>query len=157
VKLFALIGVLAMGMALLGCGGSSSTTKSTPAETTQSAAESIAAIARLPRPKVRVPKGPPPSKLVVRDLREGFGMPIKPYREISVNYVSVDYRTGKLVEFYWRPPFTMEFGPKMEIEGWEKGLAGMKVGGRRELIIPSELAYGTGPLVYVIDLLKVNK
>ena len=109
-------------------------------------------------PKVRVPNGPPPKQLVVRNLREGSGAEVKPGDDIAVDYVGVNYKTGKKFESTWERPepgtFTLSSGEL--IKGWLDGLKGMKVGGRRELIIPSKLAYKTGPLIYVIDLVSVK-
>jgi len=109
-------------------------------------------------PTVHVPKGPPPKKLIVRELKRGSGTMIEPYTKISTHFVGVTYSTGKPYEVRWKGyPFTIDFGPGEEIKGWEKGLVGMRVGGRRELVIPSKLAYGKGAMVYVIDLLSVEK
>jgi FKBP-type peptidyl-prolyl cis-trans isomerase len=111
-----------------------------------------------PKPKVAVPAEPAPRRLVVRDLAAGSGEEIRPHSVIALHFVGVNYRTGQEFESTWskKSPLTIEFGRGQEIVGWEKGLAGMRVGGRRELIVPSKLAYGTGPLVYVVDLLSVE-
>jgi peptidylprolyl isomerase len=97
---------------------------------------------------------------VVRDLKKGSGraIPPKSFVTIHTNYVAVNYKTGKTSEVRWRPTggFNIEFGPGIETEGWEKGLVGMKVGGRRELRVPSRLAYGHGALFYIVDLLAVK-
>jgi peptidylprolyl isomerase len=99
--------------------------------------------------------------LVVRDLRKGFGpaIPLKGDVRIDTNFVSLDYRTGKPHEIRWGPggAFNIGFGPGIEIKGWEKGLVGMKAGGRRELRVPSRLAYKNGAILYVIDLLAVDR
>jgi peptidylprolyl isomerase len=111
-------------------------------------------------PKVRLPPGPPPKKLLVKDIRRGAGASVPPRGgvKIDTNFVAVSYRTGKTYEVRWKPDgsFDIGFGPGSEIKGWERGLVGMKVGGRRELRVPSKLAYGQGALVYVIDLLAIE-
>jgi peptidylprolyl isomerase len=120
------------------------------------------------KPKVEVPKGPPPKKLVVKDLEEGKGPAAKLGDEVSVEYVGVVYKTGKQFDASWdrgEEPFTFELGSGGVIAGWEQGIEGMKVGGRRELIIPPELAYGSegggsippnSTLIFVVDLLAIN-
>lgn len=107
-------------------------------------------------PAVSIPSGPPPGHLVVKDIKVGTGAPIQPRSAISTRYIALSYRTGKPVEVKWAKPFELQFSPGLEIKGWEIGLKGMKVGGRRELIIPPKLAYGTETLAYVIDLLSVE-
>lgn len=119
-----------------------------------------------PKPKVKPPGGPPPKNLVVKDLIEGHGPPAKDGDELTVEYHGIFYTTGKLWSSTWiNTPFPLTFtlGSGEEMEGWEKGLRGMKLGGRRRLVIPPNLIYsqprGTGPedtLLYVIDLLALN-
>jgi peptidylprolyl isomerase len=111
-----------------------------------------------PKPKVQVPNGPPPEKLVIEDLAEGSGAAAKAGDELYVHYVGVNYRTGEEFEDAWDPirPFEFGLGAGEVIQGWEKGLKGMKVGGRRELIVPPNLAYNKDTLIYVVDLLATN-
>jgi peptidylprolyl isomerase len=112
------------------------------------------------KPKVEVPKGPPPKKLVIKDLEPGSGPEAKLGDEVTVEYVGVDYKTGKQFDASWDrgEPFTFELGVGGVIAGWEQGIEGMKVGGRRELIIPPNLAYGPekGTLVFVVDMLAIE-
>jgi peptidylprolyl isomerase len=113
-------------------------------------------------PKVKLPPGPAPKHLVVHDLKVGSGPAIPAGKQVGVrtNYVSYSYRTGKRLELRWAPTggaFNVEFGPNLVVEGWEKGLVGMKVGGRRELEVPSRMAYGEGSIFYLVDLLEVEK
>lgn len=148
--------VIAVGLA--SCGGQGSGGSST-------VAESGVTLTRISDPsgppKVRLPPGPPPQHLVVKDIRPGSGVaiPRKGGVKIRTNFVAVSYRTGKPYEVRWSKhgSFNIGFGPGIEIKGWEKGLPGMRVGGRRELLVPSKLAYGEGALLYVIDLLGIEK
>jgi FKBP-type peptidyl-prolyl cis-trans isomerase len=119
-----------------------------------------------PKPTVQVPKGPPPNHLVVRDLKAGDGVEAKPGDQVSVQYVGVLYSDGKQFDSSWDrgQPFSFQLGGGQVIKGWDEGVAGMKVGGRRELIIPPNLAYGpqgqpptipaNATLVFVIDLVS---
>ncbi len=142
-----------VALAVAGCGSSSGET-TTAAEKT--------------KPAVTVPKGAPPKKLVIREIEAGSGEEATSGSEVTVQYVGVDYKNGKEFDSSWSrsEPFTFTLGESQVIPGWEQGVEGMKVGGRRELIIPPELAYGEagsppaiGPnetLVFVIDLLEVG-
>jgi peptidylprolyl isomerase len=117
---------------------------------------------------VTVPKGAPPKKLVVKEIEKGSGATAKSGDEVTVQYVGVDYKNGKEFDSSWsrNEPFPFQLGAGQVIPGWEQGIEGMKVGGRRELIIPPSLAYGApgrlpaiGPnetLIFVIDLLGVK-
>ncbi len=120
------------------------------------------------KPKVTVPDGAPPAKLKIEDIEEGTGPAAEAGSQISVNYVGVNYSNGEEFDssFNTGAPFDFQLGAGMVIPGWDQGLEGMKVGGRRQLVIPPELAYGPqgsppviGPdetLVFVIDLLGVQ-
>lgn len=107
-------------------------------------------------PKVTVPPGPPPDHLVIKDLKKGSGLVTKPYSRLAVNFVAVDYKSRKVFETQWSRPFIFEYDHGLPMSGWEKGLRGMKVEGRRHIVVPSRLAYGQGALVYVVDLLSVE-
>jgi peptidylprolyl isomerase len=120
------------------------------------------------KPTVEVPKGPAPKTLVVKDLKTGDGAEAKSGDQVSVQYVLADYESGKELESSWDSgqPFAFQLGGGQVIPGWDQGVAGMKVGGRRELIIPPDLAYGAqgqpptipanATLVFVIDLVSVG-
>jgi peptidylprolyl isomerase len=153
-------------LAFAGCGGSSdsSTGSSESTSTSTSTSEPTAKT----KPKVTVPKGAPPKQLEVKELEEGSGAEAKSGDEVTVQYVGVDFKNGKEFDSSWsrNEPFSFKLGAGEVIPGWDQGVEGMKVGGRRELIIPPELAYGEagappaiGPnetLVFVIDLLEVS-
>jgi peptidylprolyl isomerase len=116
-------------------------------------------------PKVTPPAGPAPTKLVTKELIAGTGAEAKAGDTVTVNYVGILYKGDKEFNASWetKQPFTFPLGKGAVIKGWDQGIPGMKVGGRRELIIPATLAYGkTGsppkippnaPLIFVVDLL----
>jgi|SRR5271165_1935713 len=122
-------------------------------------------------PTVTPPTGPPPSKTQIREIVTGTGMEALPGDTLTVNYVGVLYSGGALFDSSWRRDkrFTFKLGTSQVISGWDEGVTGMKVGGRRELIVPASQAYGaqglaTRPvaippneaLVFVVDLLDVT-
>jgi peptidylprolyl isomerase len=117
-------------------------------------------------PHVTPPSGPPPSKLVTKEIITGTGAEAKTGSAVAVNYVGALYKTGKVFDASWKrnEPFTFTLGKGQVIPGWEQGIVGMKVGGRRELIIPSALGYGAKgsppsippneTLIFIVDLLS---
>ena len=120
------------------------------------------------KPVVTVPKTAAPTKLVTKDLVQGTGATASQGKTVTVNYVGVLYKNGKEFDSSWsrNQPFTTALSPGSVISGWVQGLNGMKVGGRRELIIPPSLGYGkagspptippNSTLVFVVDLLSVQ-
>lgn len=116
-------------------------------------------------PKVTPPKGPPPSKTVTTEIIRGTGAEAKVGNPIVVNYVGALYANGTVFDSSWtrEQPFSFTLGTHATIPGWEKGIVGMDVGGRRELIVPPAEAYGAEgkppkvppneTLIFVIDLL----
>jgi peptidylprolyl isomerase len=119
------------------------------------------------QPTVTVPSGTPPRKLESADLIEGSGAAAADGDTVTVQYVLATYSSGKVIQSSWTSqPFTFTLGHGQVIPGWDKGVVGMKVGGRRELLIPPSLGYGAqspGPgiapndtLVFVIDLQKIG-
>lgn len=120
------------------------------------------------QPKITVPKGPPPKELEIKDLVKGRGATATRRRRARVNYLAVIYSTGReLDNSYQRgQPIDFTLGSGEVLPGWDQGIAGMKVGGRRRLTIPPELAYGEQgsppdikpgeSLIFVIDLLGVQ-
>jgi peptidylprolyl isomerase len=174
-KLLLIVGVCLALLIVAGCGSDdSSTTSSSSGSTEESSAPEEAesseaeSTKKKTKPKVTVPKGAPPKQLVTKDLEEGSGAEAKAGDEVTVQYVGVNYKTGKEFDSSWSrsEPFTFPLGEGFVIPGWDEGVAGMKVGGRRELIIPPELGYGsTGSppaippnetLVFVVDLEAVE-
>lgn len=114
------------------------------------------------KPQITVPTGPAPAELVIEDIVVGEGAAAAPGALVNVHYLGVDYDTGAEFDSSWNRGESLEFPLDGLIAGWQDGIPGMKVGGRRQLVIPPELAYGpagTGhqlagkTLVFVIDLL----
>ncbi len=170
-----LISLLALLAAVVvaGCGGSS---KAAGIDTAPSGGPTETQIATTPKPPpalakkpvVTVPTGPAPTKLIVRDLVVGTGQTAKKGDTVTVNYVGVLYKGGKEFDSSWKTgqPATFPLSTGGVIAGWVNGLPGMKVGGRRELIIPAAQAYGkagrpptippNSALVFVVDLLSIS-
>ena len=179
----------ALGIGLGGCGGGSkapgvvlapqggATSQQATAAVTTPTTTTTTATVRTPtsgplskEPVFSVPTGAPPATLKEIDLITGTGATAAKGDEVTVNYVGKLYSNGKVFDASWNRHQTFgpfELGVGAVIKGWDQGLIGMKVGGRRELIIPPSLAYGkTGSpptipanaaLVFVVDLLKVSK
>ena len=127
-----------------------------------------AAVVATEKPKVPKPTGAPPTDLVQDDITKGTGAAVVPGQVVTVHYVLVTFDDGKEVETSWGTnPITFTLGDGEVIEGWDKGLLGMRVGGRRRLVIPPRLAYGEGPpgpgnelagetLVFVVDVISTG-
>jgi peptidylprolyl isomerase len=119
-------------------------------------------------PTIKLPTGPAPTQLQVKDLKTGTGAEAKAGDQVSVQYVGVLYDNGAKFDSSYDhgQPFSFKLGSGAVIPGWDQGVAGMKVGGRRELTIPPDLGYGAqgqppsipanATLVFVIDLISVG-
>ena len=187
------LSIVAIALAAAGCGSSnktadipsgdgSTTDTSAPAETTattDTTSTSTGTPGETPKvanasdlkskPQIAKPSGDPPSKLIVKDLVVGKGAKLKSGQTATVHYVGISWSTGKQFDASWDRKQTISFpiGVGQVIPGWDKGVPGMRVGGRRELVIPPDQGYGAsgsppaiGPnetLVFVIDLKKISK
>jgi peptidylprolyl isomerase len=120
-------------------------------------------------PTVTFPSAAPPTSLVKEDLIAGKGAVAAAGDTVTVQYVGASYQIQKVFQASWNTagPFSFALGEGQVIPGWDQGVAGMKVGGRRELIIPAALAYGGTPppgsgippnetLIFIVDLLNVK-
>ena len=120
------------------------------------------------KPEVEIPDGPPSYQLEIDDLDVGDGDEATAGKIVEVHYVGVSWQTQQQFDASWDRGDTFKFklGRGQVIPGWDQGVEGMKVGGRRRLTIPSALAYGARgaggvikphePLVFVVDLLGVS-
>jgi peptidylprolyl isomerase len=156
---------LALAVAVGGCGGGSD---SSSGSTGSSESSEPANTDLSKKPVVVVPKGVSPKKFAYRELVEGTGPAAKAGDKVSVQYVGVGFDTEKEFDSSWsrNEPFSFTLGAGEVIKGWDKGVEGMKVGGRRELLLPGDLAYGAagsppkiGPnetLIFIVDLLEVE-
>jgi len=120
------------------------------------------------RPTIAKPEGDIPFELGIEELAVGDGAEATPGKKVTVHYVGVAFRSGEEFDPSWNrgEPFRFKLGRGQVIPGWDHGVAGMRVGGRRKLTIPSALAYGARgaggviephePLVFVVDLLAVD-
>jgi len=118
------------------------------------------------KPKIARPSGPTPSTLVKKDLVVGKGATVKEGDSITVEYVGLSFSNGQQFDTSWgRSPATFQLAQGQLIDGWVKGIPGMKVGGRRELVIPPDMGYGAQgqngilpneTLVFVIDVKKIG-
>jgi peptidylprolyl isomerase len=148
-------------------------TTTTSSTTTTTTSSSLTAIANpLPAgtsgvaPTVTVPTTPPPTVEESADLIKGTGATLKVGDTFTAQYVLADYASHKVLQSSWSSgPFTAQLVSGQLIQGWINGMPGMRVGGRRELIIPPSLAYGSASqngipgndtLVFVVDLLKIK-
>ena len=117
------------------------------------------------KPEVDFQEGPAPTELVIKDLVVGTGSEATPGAKVTVHYVGVEFESGEQFDSSWDRGESIEFPLRGLIAGWQEGIPGMKVGGRRKLIIPPVLAYGPAgaghrlsgrTLIFVIDLLDVQ-
>ena len=152
---FAALAAVIVGAVLIGRGGSDDGGSADNTDTST-------------KPEVEIPDGPPPEELVVEDIVTGDGEEARAGDTVSVNYVGVDYETGEQFDASWDrgEEFPFRLGGGEVIPGWDQGVEGMKVGGRRQLVIPPDLAYGAqgqppeiapnATLVFVIDLVAIQ-
>ncbi len=113
------------------------------------------------KPEIEFIEGPAPIELVLTDIVVGDGPEALPGATVEVHYVGVDFETGEQFDSSWDRNESISFPLQGLIAGWQEGIPGMKVGGRRQLVIPPALAYGESgghrlagrTLVFVIDLL----
>jgi peptidylprolyl isomerase len=120
------------------------------------------------KPEIDFPGGPPPEDLQITDITVGDGVEATSGSTVKVHYVGVAYSTGDEFDASYNRGAPLEFplGAGYVIQGWDQGVAGMKVGGRRQLVIPPHLGYGDRgaggaikpgeTLIFVVDLVEVK-
>ncbi len=168
-----------IALALVACGGSDERDTPTAAQPTATPTPIIEKVDGSPtplpevtpsgrkEPRLRARASEPPADLVVRDLKRGDGAEATPGKTLTVDYKGAHYDSGKAFDSSWSTgqPFTFLLGANQVIDGWDEGLEGMRVGGRRELVVPPDLAYGdhgqgailpNETIVFVVDLLDVR-
>lgn len=146
-----ILGVL-LALAGVGCGDGGETDTQT---------DELSALAQkfLNAPEVEPPEGPPPNKVVIKEVKPGSGEIAKKGDQVLVHYRGIDYGSGKEVYFEWRPRPPIPY-PRLGFEegepGLQQGIVGMREGGRREVIVPARLASINKPLVYLVELVSVK-
>jgi peptidylprolyl isomerase len=122
----------------------------------------------LSKPIIEHPDGPAPADLQIDDIVVGDGKEATPGTQVVVHYVGVAHSSGEEFDSSWsrNSPFQFGLGAGQVIQGWDQGVAGMRVGGRRQLTIPAKLGYGDRgaggvikggeTLIFVVDLLDVR-
>ncbi len=186
-RLFALLAVIAVFAA--GCGDdndksdkaetsdapAAAATETTTEPAEEPAAKSGGAVAvsngadLKSKPKLATPEGDPPTELIKKDLVVGKGPAAESGDTVSVQYVGISWSNGQQFDASWdrgAQPFSFPLGGGQVIAGWDEGVAGMKAGGRRELVIPPDKGYGpqgappdiapNETLVFVVDLKRIG-
>jgi peptidylprolyl isomerase len=167
------------GVAVLALAGCNSSPSGSPASSTTPSTAAPTTVATVPvqdpspagtfgtAPTINVPPGAPPTQLAGSDLIVGTGPVVKMGDKVTAQYVLATYSTGQQIQTSWTSsPFSFVLAKGKIIDGWVGGVPGMRVGGRRELIIPPSLGYGsTSPtqgiapndtLVFIVDVVKVG-
>ncbi len=180
IRSWSLVALAMTALGLAGCSSSSSSpTKTASPNTTAAPTAPGSTVATVPvqapspagsfgtKPTITVPSGAPPTQLESSDLIVGTGPAAKAGDNVTVQYVLATFSSGKEVQASWdSQPFAFVLGEGNVIKGWDQGVLGMKVGGRRELVIPPSLGYGAqspGPgiaandtLVFIVDMVKIG-
>ena len=117
------------------------------------------------QPEIDFPGGDPPTELVITDISVGDGPAASPGAKVTVHYLGVEFESGEEFDSSWGRGEPIEFPLAGLIQGWQDGIPGMQVGGRRQLIVPPDQAYGQAggghrlsgkTLIFVIDLLETS-
>lgn len=147
----------ALSIAFLGCGGSDGTDgTSGPRTVDRDVVDTAALEAKIGYP---VPKAPPHegklTKLVVRDIKVGKGPPARWGDEVNVHYVALVYQTGEIYDQHWQgvDTFLFNLDGKSFGVGWQRGIEGMRVGGKREILVPKRLLFEDDDVAYMVTML----
>jgi FKBP-type peptidyl-prolyl cis-trans isomerase len=159
--------VLVLALSLAACGGDDGGDSAATATPKATATPDNTDVTK--KPTVTVPDELPPDKLQSVDIVKGKGPAAKKGDKVSMQYVGLTWSTSVEFDSSWErgEPYTLTLGKGEVIPGWDQGIPGMRKGGRRELTIPAELAYGAqgsppdiGPnecLRFIVDLVKLKK
>jgi peptidylprolyl isomerase len=177
VKLLSITLALLLGAWIAACGGDDSSTGETAATPAPTEAPKLGNVDEIAagitkktnkEPKIVTPTGAPPTKLVIKDIVKGKGPKAKPGDTLTMQYVGYSWSNGQKFDASWDrgQAFPFQLGAGMVIPGWDQGMAGMRKGGRRLLVIPPDLGYGEagaggaiGPnetLIFAVDLKKIG-
>jgi peptidylprolyl isomerase len=177
-RLLTLTAALLLVLGVAACGDDDNSaegeTAATPTATEAPAAPNTDAIAAgitkntKKEPQIVTPEGAPPTELITEDIVKGTGKKAKAGDQLTMQYVGYSWSNGQKFDASWDrgEPFQFQLGAGMVIPGWDQGLVGMREGGRRLVVIPPDLGYGSagaggaiGPnetLVFAVDLEKIN-
>lgn len=152
------------GAGVCGCACGYSLSELTATETEKTVRMVSMSETPLTKPEIEFPEGPAPTELLIVDVIEGSGDEAQASSTVDVHYLGVDYESGEEFDSSWSRGESINFPLRSLIQGWQVGIPGMKVGGRRKLIVPPAQAYGTSgahplggkTLIFVIDLLGVS-
>jgi peptidylprolyl isomerase len=147
VKKVGLISVILVLFSLVACGSGSNDPET----------RTDVVVWRKGEPTAIIHRGLLPKKLIVKDLHVGSGAVLEKNDFATLKYKSFDYRTGQRYEDWWTVPFHTGFGKGESLAAWESGLKGMRVGGRRVLIVPAKEAYGHVPVFYILELVSARR
>jgi peptidylprolyl isomerase len=161
-KIFISIIIATTALSLTACGGS--TVTSSTESSSDSALPTVSDNAGA-KPTISKPEGAAPTTLITKDIIEGSGVAAVATSTMTVHYTLLTWSKGEVVESSWDSGSPATFPLANVIAGWQQGIPGMKVGGRRLLVIPSDLGYGAqgageaiGPnetLVFVVDVIGI--
>ena len=161
---FTMVGAIFLGVTSMSDSGMSDSSSSSSSSGSASALPVVTANAG-EAPSISAPSGTPPAELTTSDVIVGTGAEVLPTSTLTVHYTLMAWSTGQVIESSWDSGSPATFPLANVVEGWQKGLPGAKVGGRRLLILPPEMGYGpagSGPvgpnetLIFAVDIIGVS-
>ena len=161
---FTMVGAIFLGVTSMSDSDMSDSANSAGTSSSASALPVVTANAG-EAPSISAPSGTPPAELTTSDVIVGTGTEVLPTSTLTVHYTLMAWSTGQVIESSWDSGQPATFPLANVVEGWQKGLPGAKVGGRRLLILPPEMGYGpagSGPigpnetLIFAVDIIGVS-
>jgi peptidylprolyl isomerase len=165
VLVFIMLGAILLGVNSMSDSTVSDSRSSTSSSTAGSSALPLVTANAGEAPTITAPTGTPPAELTISDVIIGTGAEVLPTSTLTVHYTLMAWSTGQIIESSWDGGQPATFPLANVVEGWQKGLPGAKVGGRRLLILPPEMGYGaagSGPvgpnetLIFAVDIIGVS-